>query len=96
MDPIRTKSVLTLDGFFDKIFNCVRPMKTVKRHLDILIFVALSVFLCSAITALGETKDVELERTINVLSGALQALTESSRDPCPICAKQTQKKPLKL
>jgi hypothetical protein len=48
--------------------------------------------LYSAIAASGEAKDVELERTINVLSGALQALTESSKDPCPICAEQTKKK----
>lgn len=91
MDPIRTKSVLTLDGFSDKIFICIRPMKTAKRHLDILIRVALSVFLCSSIAALGEAKDVELERTINVLSGALQSLTESSKDPCAICARQTKR-----
>ena len=63
-----------------------------KRHLDILIRVAVCVFLYSAIAASGEAKDVELERTINVLSGALQALTESSKDPCPICAEQTKKK----
>ena len=92
MDPIRTKSVLTLDGFFDKIFNCKRPMKTPKRHLDMLIRVALIFFLPSTIAALGKASNVELERTINALSGALQSLTQSTKDPCAICARQTRKK----
>jgi hypothetical protein len=71
-------------------------VKTATRHLHIVIRVALCFFLYSAIAASGEAKDVELERTINVLSGALQALTESSKDPCPICARQTKKKAFKI
>lgn len=67
-----------------------------KRHLDIVIRVAVCVFLYSAIAAAGEAKDVELDRTINVLSGALQALTESSKDPCPLCAEQTKKKAFEI
>jgi hypothetical protein len=67
-------------------------MKTAKRHLDIIMRVALCVFLYSAITASGKAKNAELEGTIDVLSGALQSLTESSKDPCPICARQTKKK----
>jgi hypothetical protein len=71
-------------------------MKTAKRRLDIVIGVALCLFLSSAIAAPVYAKDVELERTINVLSGALQSLTESSKDPCPICARQTKKKAFEI
>jgi hypothetical protein len=71
-------------------------MKTAKRRLDIVIGMALCLFLSSAIAAPVDAKDVELERTINVLSGALQSLTESSKDPCPICARQTKKKAFEI
>jgi hypothetical protein len=71
-------------------------MKTAKRRLDIVIGVALCLFLSSAIAVPVHAKDVGLERTINVLSGALQSLTESSKDPCPICARQTKSKAFEI
>ena len=71
-------------------------MKTAKRHLHTIICVALCVFLYSTIAASGEAKAVELERSINVLSRALQLLTASSKDPCHICAKQTKKKAFEI
>ena len=66
-------------------------MKTKKRTLRITLWLLLYLTVANSVPA----QEAELLQTIDKLSTALRSLTESSTDPCSICAKQMRKKAFK-